>query len=301
MQILNLIVTSLNFNCIIKNVSYFFLNAIRNFLITKIKNYSINSLIIFLNTSVLNDEVIAHRIGLIPIVNNCLFEKTYQCGEIVKIFLEINYTCVMEKIYLLNSNSIILDSNFLLIYPYGYSTIRKTTELNEKQGFVITKLKFSQSLNARIYLEKNEGNQHTKWAFCSGILFSKLPMLKWNFLLLNAINFLEKNNFNKLIFKYKINIHLGFQQVMNLIIKVLLRKINNIDSDKEIFGFVTLLRDLKILEFNNSKNYLLKFETNGTLITKYSIISSIEKILKSVDTLLNNFKWKTYKKRDSNP
>nr|BAS01432.1 DNA-directed RNA polymerase II subunit [Lotharella vacuolata] len=294
MKILNPIMTDLNFISIIKNINYFFLNTIRNFLMTKIHNYAINSLIIFLNTSILNDEVLAHRIGLIPIVNNCLFEKSYYKEKIGKIFFEINHTCFKEKVYLLNSNSININDEFPLFHPYGKGISKKNPDFVDKWGYLIAKLKKKQSINAKIYIEENSGMQHTKWNFCSGVLFIKIPTLKWNFLILKAINFLEETNFNKIIIKSKAKIHSNFSHLLFV-------KINSIESDKGLINFITILRDLKILEFTNSKKFLLKFETNGTLITKYAMLNAIEKILKNIDLMLTKFKWKQYKKRDSNP
>mmetsp|Transcript_4125 Transcript_4125/g.7904 ORF Transcript_4125/g.7904 Transcript_4125/m.7904 type:complete len:222 (-) Transcript_4125:1045-1710(-) len=213
-KIIDSIITNLNFNCIIKNVNYYFLNTVRNFLIIRIINYSIKTIIFFFNTTVISDEVIAHRIGLIPFTNNCLFEKIYYYKEIGKIFFEINYMCFKEKIHLLSSNSILIDKNFPLLHPCNYFLNNEDKNILEKRGYLITKLKKSQTLYIKMYLGKNEGASHAKWSLCSGNLFLKLPVLKWNFLIMKAVNFFEKSNLNKIIVKYKKKIQFNYTEVV---------------------------------------------------------------------------------------
>jgi DNA-directed RNA polymerase subunit D len=52
---------------IVRGVNVPFVNALRRIILTEVPTMAIDEIILLENSSILNDEILAHRIGLIPL------------------------------------------------------------------------------------------------------------------------------------------------------------------------------------------------------------------------------------------
>ena len=52
---------------IVSGVNVPFVNALRRIMITEVPTMAIDEIVILENSSILNDEILAHRMGLIPL------------------------------------------------------------------------------------------------------------------------------------------------------------------------------------------------------------------------------------------
>eukprot|EP01132_Coremiostelium_polycephalum_P006628 gene6628-8200_t len=145
-------------------------NALRRILISEVPTMAIEKVFIINNTSVLQDEVLAHRLGLIPIKvdpRKFTFKQSNKefTAEDTLIF-SLNVKCYKDangKIH----DSVVLSKHLkwepsddhLEMFPNEEDHPRPVED-----DIPIVKLKPGQSLELQCYCEKNIGREHIKWS-----------------------------------------------------------------------------------------------------------------------------------------
>lgn len=166
-----------------------FANALRRVMMSEIPTMAIEDVYIKNNTSVLPDETLAHRLGLIPInADPRKFERKKK-GEFTDtdtIVFNLHVKCSKapkakendpeEKKYI---NSRVL-SGHLEWQPQGEQDV---TFENEPIGpvyddILIAKLRPGQEIDVVCYCEKNIGKEHAKWMAASPATYRLLPEIK---------------------------------------------------------------------------------------------------------------------------
>lgn len=138
---------------LVSGVDLSFINALRRIIISEVETWAIEYVVFENNTTVIHDEMLAHRIGLIPIkyIGNEDKEETY---------LIFNKTAAddfnVEEWY---SNDIISETNDIEI-PIKNIPIIKTVK--------------NQQLKFRAKAIKGKGEQHSKWSPVSDCYFEKV-------------------------------------------------------------------------------------------------------------------------------
>ncbi len=79
---------------LIKGTNYTFVNTLRRTMMTTVPCLAIDSVLIYENDSVVFDEMLANRLGLLPIKTDV---KTYKKGDTVKLVLEKTGPCVVTS------------------------------------------------------------------------------------------------------------------------------------------------------------------------------------------------------------
>lgn len=119
------------------NIELSIFNAIRRSIIADVPTYAIDIVSISKNNGVLKDEILAHRLGLIPIKTN---------SPIVFKLHVINDTKEIMNVY---SSSLKTDDGNTIVIP---------------QNVLITKLGPSQEINLIAKVIKGTGSIHAKWS-----------------------------------------------------------------------------------------------------------------------------------------
>lgn len=139
-------------------------NALRRILISEVPTVAIDLVEIERNNTVLPDEVLAHRLGLIPIYSKRDLRYKDECGcadfcpECAAVF----------DIDVIHSEDM----------PRTVSTrelVCSSSDFSIKNGPVIVKLAKDQGLKARCIARKGIGRTHSKWSPVSAIRFEYDP------------------------------------------------------------------------------------------------------------------------------
>ncbi|KAK7553602.1 DNA-directed RNA polymerase [Phyllosticta citricarpa] len=165
---------------VLKNVDLAFANSLRRVMLAEIPTMAIDLVEVERNTSVLADEFICHRLGLIPL-------SAKGCED-------VNYTrdCDCEQYCDQCSISLILSARctsdeVMTVYARDLTVIsRAANELvgrpvitdPEQKGSIICKLRKGQELRMKCIAKKGIAKEHAKWAPTAAISFEYDPYNK---------------------------------------------------------------------------------------------------------------------------
>mmetsp|Transcript_63516 Transcript_63516/g.150491 ORF Transcript_63516/g.150491 Transcript_63516/m.150491 type:complete len:311 (-) Transcript_63516:35-967(-) len=164
-------------------------NALRRVMIAEVPTITIDHLEMFNNTSVLSDEFIAHRVGLVPLTSqrvlrdfsaigdasgakNILYPRDCDCtGECpnctVKFSLNVKNNS-NETLEVTSKDLISEDPQFVTPVDDGWHPI------------VIAKLKKNQEIKFRAWAQKGVGRTHAKWSPVATAVFRYEPDIQIN-------------------------------------------------------------------------------------------------------------------------
>ncbi|KAL9649932.1 hypothetical protein ABK040_008667 [Willaertia magna] len=164
------------------NVDTSIANSLRRIMIAEVPTLAIDLVEFESNNSVLHDEFIAHRLGLIPLtsesVNKFNYAKDCQCDshcEKCSVELLLNVKCtdtfrdVLSSDFLSNNQNvraISLDDNDL------------NNQNNNGPGIIIVKLKKGQELKLKAIAKKGVGKEHAKWSPVAVATYYIVPDIK---------------------------------------------------------------------------------------------------------------------------
>ncbi|KAI0305410.1 DNA-directed RNA polymerase [Multifurca ochricompacta] len=182
-------------NFVLENVDLGFANSLRRVVMADIPTVAIDMVEFDTNTTVLPDEFIAHRLGMIPLVStNCdeaiRYSRDCTCLESCQncsIELVLNVAC--------NENRTMdITSNHLDVVPRGGYGWREEVDDGEEiakrsENFghpvgnndpsvppiLICKIRKGQQLRVRCIAKKGIAKEHAKWSPCSAVSFEYDP------------------------------------------------------------------------------------------------------------------------------
>ncbi|ORY06116.1 hypothetical protein K493DRAFT_310747 [Basidiobolus meristosporus CBS 931.73] len=149
-------------------------NALRRVMIAEVPTIAIDMVEIELNTSVLADEFIAHRLGMIPLdsneVDRIKYTRDCNCSQYCSncsVELTLNVKCTGNETLDITSKDLV--SNDPRIVPVLAGP--------EDTGILIVKLRKGQELKLNCVAKKGVSKEHAKWSPISGVGFEYDP---WN-------------------------------------------------------------------------------------------------------------------------
>jgi len=155
-------------------------NALRRILLSEIPTMAIEIVNIYQNTSIIPDEVLSHRIGLVPIfadANEFHYKKDKEdFNEFNAVYLKIHVKC--EK---LKSGEIInqeVNSGHIHWTPIGKQSTLFTGDHLIKvvhDDILLTKLRPGQEIEAELICVKGIGKTHAKWSPVSTAYYRLVP------------------------------------------------------------------------------------------------------------------------------
>ncbi len=155
---------------IVKGINVPFANALRRIILTEVPAMAIDELVILENSSMLNDEVLAHRMGFIPLKTDldsynlpeeCSCKSEFGCNLCrLTLTLEAEATDKTMTVYSGDLKSENLD----------------ITPVSDK--IPIVKLAPEQNVKLEAYARLGKGKDHAKWQPVSMCTYKYLPQIK---------------------------------------------------------------------------------------------------------------------------
>ncbi|KAK6588552.1 DNA-directed RNA polymerase I [Cryptosporidium xiaoi] len=162
-------------------------NAIRRILLVEVPTVAIETVQIYQNTGVIQDEVLAHRLGLIPMhIDPDTIDyrnEDEELNERNSLCFKLNVKCTKDDVN--DSKGITSKQVFskdIIWVPLSDSQKQKYANNPPKvvnEDILITKLRPGQSIEAVLYCEKNIGRVHAKWSPVCTASYRLLPFFQF--------------------------------------------------------------------------------------------------------------------------
>ncbi|EFP12449.1 CRE-RPB-3 protein [Caenorhabditis remanei] len=178
-------------------------NSLRRVFMAEVPTIAIDWVQIETNTSVLHDEFIAHRMGLIPFLSDYHVEKMQytrecECAEFcdecsipfilqMKCKDEATLAVTTADLRCMNNDTVIVCSKKVVTILACFQTVRPACgkalrergtgreDFHNREEILIVKLRKGQELNLKAYAKKGFGKEHAKWNPTCGVAFEYDP------------------------------------------------------------------------------------------------------------------------------
>ncbi|KAK4424220.1 DNA-directed RNA polymerases II, IV and V subunit [Sesamum alatum] len=178
-------------------------NALRRVMIAEVPTIAIDLVEIEVNSSVLNDEFIAHRLGLIPLTSERAMSMRFsrdcdacdgdgQC-EYCSVEFHLRAKCINDQTLDVTSKD--LYSSDHTVVPVDFSDSSTGFDNAENRGIIIVKLRRGQELVLRAIARKGIGKDHAKWSPAATVTFMYEPEIYINEELMEGLTLEEKKEF----------------------------------------------------------------------------------------------------------
>ncbi|KZV69522.1 hypothetical protein PENSPDRAFT_652275 [Peniophora sp. CONT] len=179
---------------VLENVDLAFANSLRRVMMADIPTVAIDMVEVQQNTTVLPDEFISHRLGMIPLVSaNCdeaiRYNRDCTCSTACQncaVELRLNVSCSGEGTLDVTSDHIDVvrkqewDGEF---YEDGEEVAKRVENFGAPVGkgepgnqpVLICKLRKGQTITVRCIAKKGLAKEHAKWSPCSAVSFEYDP------------------------------------------------------------------------------------------------------------------------------
>ena len=180
----------------IKGIDAPFANALRRVLIADIPTMAFDKAVIYQNTSIIHDEVLAHRLGLIPVVADpdefIAKQASDDFNEHNSIKFKLHVKCTRKPEFEGYSMEQLLDMdpeeylNHCSVYTKDLiwePLTKQETELDMKprmlyDNILLAKLRENQEIELEVYCSKNIGRVHAKWSPVATAYYRLKPVIE---------------------------------------------------------------------------------------------------------------------------
>ncbi|KAM1482687.1 hypothetical protein TB2_034268 [Malus domestica] len=174
-------------------------NALRRVMIAEVPTVAIDLVEIEINSSVLNDEFIAHRLGLIPLTSDRAMSMRFsrdcdacdgdgQC-EFCSVEFHLRAKCHSDQTLDVTSKDLLSSDHTVVPVDFSDSA---GLESSEQKGIIIVKLRRGQELRLRAIARKGIGKDHAKWSPAATVTFMYEPDIRINEELMDTLTLEEK-------------------------------------------------------------------------------------------------------------
>ncbi|KAJ1948913.1 RNA polymerase II subunit 3, partial [Linderina macrospora] len=147
-------------------------NSLRRTMIAEVPTMAIDLVEFIENTSVLADEFIAHRLGMIPLLSHDVDKFKYTrdciCTDYCKdcsVEFRLHVKCTEEGTRTVTSHELISSNK----------SVVPVTEGEDDPGIILLKLRKGQEINIHCIAKKGVAKEHAKWSPCCSVAFEYDP------------------------------------------------------------------------------------------------------------------------------
>ncbi|KTW30597.1 hypothetical protein T552_00314 [Pneumocystis carinii B80] len=166
-----------NVDFVLSNVDLAFANSLRRIILAEVPTIAIDLVEIEMNTSVLADEFITHRLGMIPLHSSnvddkLVYTRDCDCDQYCRkcsVQLSLYAKCTGDGTMDVYSRDLVVENNATIGTP--------VIDDPEGKGILICKLRKAQELKLKCIAKKGIAKEHAKWSPVSAIAFEYDP---WN-------------------------------------------------------------------------------------------------------------------------
>ena len=157
---------------LIRGVDVPFMNALRRIAIAEVPSMAIDEVVILENSSILQDEIIAHRLGLIPLKTDL---DSYNLPE--ECPCKSEFGCNLCRVTL----TLDVESKEGTSTVYSSELISENPDITPVSDKIpIIKLAKEQKLRLEAYARLGKGKNHAKWQPVSMCTYKYFPKIKIN-------------------------------------------------------------------------------------------------------------------------
>jgi len=185
----------------LRNTDSSMANALRRVLLAEVPTMAVDIVEIFENSSVLHDEFIAHRIGLIPLTSSRAGEFQYSrecsCGRQCpncSVSLMMDVVATEEQSLNVTSSMLLLatEEHERSVVPVEARDVvfppDEMAPMGEPdKGVIIARLQKGQRIRLRAIAKKGVGKEHAKWSPVAGFEFREVPQVVINHALVDEL------------------------------------------------------------------------------------------------------------------
>lgn len=256
-------------------------NALRRVIIAEVPTIAIDLVEMENNTTVLHDEFIAHRLGLIPLVSDdaCRMKRPFEVTseeDVTDIVFSLDVKCTQDSTQYITSDDLVLDPDFSTIMPTGYRTNQE-----ESKPVVLVKMRKNQELKFKAIARKGIGKDHAKWIPVATAVFQHMPEITINHSLMDELTEEQKEEWVKSdpsgTFKYN----------------SVTRRVEVDDAEKYRFDGECLLKaeEMKkpgIVDIRMKMDeFIFRVESTGVLTAEVIVRQALEIIQSRLSTILS--------------
>jgi len=157
---------------IVRGVNVPFVNALRRIMLTEVPTMAIDEIVILENSSILNDEILAHRMGFIPLKTDL---DSYNLPEECKCESELGCNLCRANLTLEAE----AEDKIMTVYS-GELKPENPDIAPVSDKIPLVKLAPGQRVNFEAYARLGKGKKHAKWQPVSMCTYMYLPEVKIN-------------------------------------------------------------------------------------------------------------------------
>ncbi|VFQ66614.1 unnamed protein product [Cuscuta campestris] len=260
-------------------------NALRRVMIAEVPTIAIDLVEIECNSTVLNDEFLAHRLGLIPLTSERAMSMRFsrdcdacdgdgQC-EYCSVEFYLRVKCLADQTLDVTSKDLLSSDH--TVVPVDYSD--SASGNSESKGIIIVKLRRGQELRLRAIARKGIGKDHAKWSPAATVTFMYEPDIYINEDMMDTLTLEEKRSIVESSPTKVFDIDPVTQQIVVVDAEAY-------TYDDEVLKKIASMEKHGLIEINAKEDsFIFTVESTGAIKASQLVLNAIEVLKQKLDAV----------------